>query len=154
MDVTPKFGDRVRVQCSATGRYVSDGWALVVSAQDNELFLDRAVAGEPHPTLPAPSDDALDAAAAGYRAGREAAARAIERPGSVLCDCPADSPPTNPATAVGMDHHCDCRAVEAAALMLGAYSETQHARQCVHGTEMDEPTSLGSSASGEESDSG
>ena len=59
-----KFGDRVRTRCTATGRYVVDGWALVVSASSNDLFLDRVDPGgqPPHPKLPAPSDDALSGA--------------------------------------------------------------------------------------------
>lgn len=59
--------------------------------------------------------------------------------GSALCDCDGvDSDPTNPVTGQVMDHHCDCRSVVTAAKLLGAYSETVHARQCDHGTEMDE----------------
>lgn len=59
---SPKFGDRVRVRCGATGRYVSGGLALVVSAQDNDLLIDRFdpdPIDPPHATLPVPSDDAL-----------------------------------------------------------------------------------------------
>lgn len=71
--------------------------------------------------------------------GRRQAAEAIERPDSALCDCPReDSTPTNPESGVEMDHHCDCAAVEAAAMMLRSYSATQHGQQCVHGTTMDE----------------
>lgn len=59
--------------------------------------------------------------------------------GSGLCDCDgADSDPTNGDTGAPMDHHCDCRAVITAAMLLGAYSETTHAEQCGHGTSMDE----------------
>lgn len=59
-----RFGQRVRVQCGATGRYVQDDLALVISAQDNELLMDRVDGtGEPHPTLRVPSDDALHGAA-------------------------------------------------------------------------------------------
>ena len=66
--------------------------------------------------------------------------RVVEGPrGSGLCDCDAaDSPPTNPSTSAPMDHHCDCRAVDIAATLLGAYSKTSHAKQCGHGIEMDE----------------
>lgn len=71
---------------------------------------------------------------AGYRH-----AHTLERAGSPLCTCePEDNPPTNPATKARMDHHCDCAAVETAATLLGAYSRTAHAAQCIHGTEMDE----------------
>ena len=70
-----KYGDRVRLKHGATGRYVGHGFALSVSAQDNDLFLDPVVpvfdaAGalrEPHPTLPVPSDDAVAGAAAACR---------------------------------------------------------------------------------------
>lgn len=59
--------------------------------------------------------------------------------GSGLCDCAdADGDPTNPKTGAVMDHHCDCRSVSTAALLLGAYSETVHAEQCGHGTSMNE----------------
>lgn len=59
--------------------------------------------------------------------------------GSGLCDCDgADSDPTNVDTGALMDHHCDCRSVITAAMLLGAYSETTHAAQCGHGTSMDE----------------
>lgn len=64
------FGDRVRVKCGATGRYVAYGLALAVSAQDNDLFLDEAVDAPPHPTLPVPSDDALAGAAEALRHAR------------------------------------------------------------------------------------
>ena len=83
--------------------------------------------------------DVRGLAAAVGAVGRAQAAADIERAGSILCDCDdADSPPTNPTTQAPMDHHCDCQAVGAAATMLGAYSTTVHAKQCVHGTEFDE----------------
>lgn len=56
------FGERVRVHCNSTGRYVCDGWALVVSAMDNSLFLARPVEGGTHSLFPVPSDDALSGA--------------------------------------------------------------------------------------------
>jgi hypothetical protein len=62
-----KFGDRVRVKCGATGRYLGRyGLALVVSTQDHDLFVDYVDPdGEPpHPTLPVPSSDALSGASA------------------------------------------------------------------------------------------
>lgn len=56
-----------------------------------------------------------------------------------LCDCDgADSDPVSPRDGAAMDHHCDCRAVVTAAALMGAYSETVHAKQCGDGTEMDE----------------
>lgn len=66
---SPRFGDRVRVRCGATGRYLTDGLALVVSAQDNDLFIDRVKpdGDPPHPTLPAPTDGELSAAGAALR---------------------------------------------------------------------------------------
>lgn len=58
--------------------------------------------------------------------------------GAGLCDCDdVDSPPTSPRDGTPMDHHCDCRAVITAAVLLGAYSATQHAKQCQHGSETD-----------------
>jgi hypothetical protein len=64
------FGDRVRVRCGATGRYLDYGLALVVSMQDNDLFIDkiREDAGiPPHPTLPVPTDEAMSGAIVGLR---------------------------------------------------------------------------------------
>jgi len=59
-----RFGQRVRVACGATGRYVQDDLALVISCQDGELLLDQVDGTkEPHPMLPVPSDDALAGAA-------------------------------------------------------------------------------------------
>ncbi len=69
----PRFGDRVRVRCGATGRYLHDGVALYVSAQDNDLVVTEVADPDapgyqpPHPTLPAPTDRELSAAAAGMR---------------------------------------------------------------------------------------
>ncbi|GAA3750303.1 hypothetical protein [Micromonospora maritima] len=61
-------------------------------------------------------------------------ARIVERPGSPLCDCRPDlNAPVNPTTRLHVDHHCDCAAVETAALLLGAFSRTAHAQQCVCG---------------------
>lgn len=75
----------------------------------------------------------------GVASGRAQAAADLEAPGSALCDCMgADSLPTNARTGARMAHHCDCRAVEAAAVMVGAYSRTAHAAQCGHGPEMDD----------------
>lgn len=64
------YGDRVRVACGATGRYLTRGWALVVSVQDNDLFMDRVNSGgeAPHATLPVPTDRELSAAMAAMRA--------------------------------------------------------------------------------------
>lgn len=51
-----------------------------------------------------------------------------------LCDCydPRDpeNEPTSPRTGEPMDHHCDCRAVETAAVLLGDGTKTQHAAAC------------------------
>lgn len=64
MKHTGRHGERVRVRCSATGRAI--GWndlALVVSASDNDLFLDVIdTTRQAHPTLPVPSDRELMAA--------------------------------------------------------------------------------------------
>lgn len=90
----------------------------------------------------------VDAAPHLIAVGRQQAAADVEGPGSQLCDCDdADSPPTNPRTGVLMDHHCDCAAVHAAATMLGGrYSATKHARECVHGTQMDRVAEGGTDA--------
>jgi hypothetical protein len=62
----PRFGDCVRVTCGATGRYLQDGLALYVSAQDNDLCVDEVDLGvPPHPSLPVPNDDALSGASVG-----------------------------------------------------------------------------------------
>lgn len=70
-----RWGDRVRLDCSATGRYLGefDGrhLALWVSAQDNSLnvgVIDPAPTETPHPTLPVPTDRELEAAVNGLRA--------------------------------------------------------------------------------------
>lgn len=55
----PKFGDRVRTHPGSTGRYIGWGLVLCVSAQDNDLFITDLADGEPHPSLPVPSDDAM-----------------------------------------------------------------------------------------------
>jgi hypothetical protein len=74
----------------------------------------------------------------GLSAVLESFVRQVEgKRGFGLCDCDgADSDPTRDGNP--MDHHCDCRAVATAAALLGAYSKTVHAKQCGHGTEMDE----------------
>jgi hypothetical protein len=52
-----------------------------------------------------------------------------------LCDCYEPSDPENvpmsPRTGELMNHHCECRAVLTAAVLLGSHAETQHAKQCV-----------------------
>lgn len=70
---TPAFGDRVRVRCGATGRYLGRGLALVVSAQEGDLFVDRVNpdGDPPHPTLPVPSNDAMAGASAVLRSSRK-----------------------------------------------------------------------------------
>jgi hypothetical protein len=56
----------------------------------------------------------------------------IEGPRSTgLCDCDdVDGDPISPRTGQTMDHHCDCLAVETAAVLLGDASKTQHANAC------------------------
>ena len=56
-----------RVSCGATGRTIRDGLALVVSAMDNSLFLDRMEDGEPWDRSPLPTDGECEAAYAGLR---------------------------------------------------------------------------------------
>lgn len=59
-----KFGDCVKVKCTATGRYLGNGQALFVSAMDNGLCEDDVArpirVGNPH-NLPMPSDESLKA---------------------------------------------------------------------------------------------
>lgn len=67
------YGDRVRLRCSATGRYLGTfndiKLGLFISAMDNSYNIDevKETGNDPHPTLPVPSDDALDAAHAALR---------------------------------------------------------------------------------------
>lgn len=63
--------------------------------------------------------------------------RAIEgKRGTGLCGCDsADDPPISWRTGEPMDHHCDCRAVETAAAILGDHTRTQHHMQCGCGRE-------------------
>lgn len=56
-----------RVSCGATGRTIRDGLALVVSAMDNSLFLDRVADGEPWDRSPLPTDGECEAAREGLR---------------------------------------------------------------------------------------
>ena len=57
------FGDCVKVECTATGRYLGNGKALYVSAMSNDLFEDKVkkpiVLGNPY-NLPMPSDKSLE----------------------------------------------------------------------------------------------
>lgn len=61
----------------------------------------------------------------------------VEGPrGTGLCDCAdTDSAPTSWRTGEPMDHHCDCRAVEAAAVLLGGRGQTRHHTACGCGTQ-------------------
>lgn len=70
MTITPVFGDRVRVRTGATGRYLQDGLAMVISMQDNEPLIDEVADGFPHPSLPVPTDGELLAACEGLRYAR------------------------------------------------------------------------------------
>lgn len=65
MTIKPVYGDRVRVQTTATGRYLCYGLALV-SRADGTLFIDKVNHEwvEVHPTFPVPNDDALAGARA------------------------------------------------------------------------------------------
>lgn len=69
----------------------------------------------------------------GYERAIEVLRAKIEAAGSPLCDCePEESPPTSPKTGERMPHHCECRAVLTAAVLIGAYTATEHAQQCGH----------------------
>lgn len=70
-----RYGDRVRVACGATGRYLGTfkghELALFVSAMDNSVCIDevRRDGDPPHPDLLAPSGSELQAACDGLRYG-------------------------------------------------------------------------------------
>jgi hypothetical protein len=66
VSMTPGYGDPVRVGSGVTGRYIDYGLALVVVSTATDLSIDYADTsrGEPDPTLPVPSDDALAGASA------------------------------------------------------------------------------------------
>jgi hypothetical protein len=68
-------------------------------------------------------------------ATRLADAHAIEgKRGEGLCDCDGnDDEPTSPVTGDPMDHHCECRAVQTAAVTLGSVARTEHAARCLCG---------------------
>lgn len=72
------------------------------------------------------------AAAGAPRFTREEFADELEARGSLLCDCDDrdGSSPTNPRTGVRMDHHCDCAAVTASAVVRRGESVTRHGREC------------------------
>lgn len=58
------LGDYCRAKCGAPARYVADGFCLFVSAQDNELCLDRVGVGKGCPLLPHPNLYQLEGAKA------------------------------------------------------------------------------------------
>jgi hypothetical protein len=61
-------------------------------------------------------------------------ARFVEGPASPWCTCTdVNNLPISPATRKVMHHHCDCQAVDVAAVLLGSYTKTVHAGQCGHG---------------------
>lgn len=79
---------------------------------------------------------AKEALRKGYAQGKRDAAASLEARGSLLCDCEPEAEnntPTNIKTGAVLDHHCECRAVLAAAAVLGGYENTIHASQCHHG---------------------
>jgi hypothetical protein len=61
---------------------------------------------------------------------REEFADELEARGSLLCDC--DNPEGSPPTRHGrrLDHHCDCAAVQASAIVRRGESVTRHGREC------------------------
>lgn len=63
---------------------------------------------------------------------REQFADELEAPGSLLCDCDsASDPATRPTNrSQRMDHHCDCAAVRASAMIRRGESITRHGREC------------------------
>jgi hypothetical protein len=61
---------RVRAKCGATGVDIGSGYCLIVSAQDNDIFVDKidlAPTVEPHPTLPIPTEQEYSGARAVMR---------------------------------------------------------------------------------------
>jgi hypothetical protein len=70
-------------------------------------------------------------------AERDLVARVEGKRDTGLCDCACDSEPTNPRTGKPMEHHCDCRAVTTAGVLLGDRRKTRHVAECT--CDWDEP---------------
>ena len=62
---------------------------------------------------------------------RDQAARVEGKRDEGLCDCGCDDEPVSPRTGKPMDHHCDCRAVTTAGVLLGDRRKTKHVAECV-----------------------
>jgi len=68
---------------------------------------------------------------------RDLIARVEGKRDTGLCDCACDDEPISPRTGLPMDHHCDCRAVTTAGLLLGSRRKTKHVAEC--SCDWDEP---------------
>jgi len=68
---------------------------------------------------------------------RDLIARVEGKRDTGLCDCACDSDPVNPRTGLPMEHHCDCRAVTTAGVLLGDRRKTRHVAECT--CDWDEP---------------
>lgn len=66
-----------------------------------------------------------------WRARAKRTADVEGKRGEGLCDCcEREGAPSNYRTLQPIEHHCDCRAVEVAAVLLGARSRTKHYVEC------------------------
>lgn len=86
-----QYGDICRAACGAHARYMCDGLCLYRSSMTNEFFVDYAKSPTgTEGSLPLPSDDALDAAMAGYRVLRYALKPPLDTRGFVEVPIEAD----------------------------------------------------------------
>lgn len=68
---------------------------------------------------------------------RDLIARVEGKRDTGLCDCACDNEPTSPRTGKPMEHHCECRAVTTAGVLLGDRRKTRHVAECT--CDWDEP---------------
>lgn len=68
---------------------------------------------------------------------RDLIARVEGKRDTGLCDCACDDEPVSPRTGLPMEHHCDCRAVTTAGVLLGDRRKTRHVAECT--CDWDEP---------------
>lgn len=61
---------------------------------------------------------------------RDLIARVEGKRDTGLCDCACDDDPVNPRTGRPMEHHCDCKAVTTAGVLLGDRRKTRHVAEC------------------------
>lgn len=68
---------------------------------------------------------------------RDLIARVEGKRDTGLCDCACDDEPVSPRTGLPMEHHCDCRTVTTAGVLLGDRRKTRHVAECT--CDWDEP---------------